>query len=191
MKKSKIVVLSFMLPCVVAMVLMFVYPVCRTVVMSFFQLDSITAGTDTWRFVGLDNYMAAFKSPAFKASLWNVFRIWLVGGIVTLSISLLFAVILTSGIRFKKFFRAAIYLPNVISAVALATMWIQFVFNRDYGFLNGILGTFGVDPVKWMGSDMKFWCVDCVCFWLCRILYVDFYQRYRTDSGRFVRGSHY
>lgn len=146
-----------MLPCVIALVLMFLYPVCRTVVMSFFKLESITANVSEWQFVGFDNYIAAFGSKAFQASLWNVFRIWLVGGIFTLVISLLFAVILTSGIRFKKFFRAAIYLPNVISAVALATMWVQFVYNRDYGLLNEVLVSFGMDGVKWLGTDMKFW----------------------------------
>lgn len=157
MKKNKLVISCFMLPCVIALVLMFLYPVCRTVVMSFFKLESITANVSEWQFVGFDNYIAAFGSKAFQASLWNVFRIWLVGGIFTLVISLLFAVILTSGIRFKKFFRAAIYLPNVISAVALATMWVQFVYNRDYGLLNEVLVSFGMDRVKWLGTDMKFW----------------------------------
>jgi multiple sugar transport system permease protein len=89
--------------------------------------------------------------------MWNMLRIWLVGGVFTLSLALLFAVILTSGIRFKKFFRAAIYLPNVISAVALATMWIQYVFNNDYGMLNQMLKMVGLDGVKWLGTDMKFW----------------------------------
>ena len=157
MKKSKRVILSFMLPCILSLLLMFVYPVLRTIIMSFFKMESITSDVSTWEFIGFENYTAAFNSKAFMISLWNVFRIWAYGGIVTLGIALLFAVILTSGIRFKKFFRAAIYLPNVISAVALATMWTQFVYNGDYGLLNKILGVFGVDAVKWLGSDMKFW----------------------------------
>ena len=83
--------------------------------------------------------------------------IWLVGGIIVLAFALLFAVILTSGIRFKKFFRAAIYLPNIISAVALATMWIQYIYNQDYGLLNQFLGLFGLEGKNWLGTDMKFW----------------------------------
>lgn len=110
-----------------------------------------------WSFNGFGNYAKIFNSPAFKTSMWNMLRIWLVGGVFTLSLALLFAVILTSGIRFKKFFRAAIYLPNVISAVALATMWIQYVFNNDYGMLNKMLKMVGLDGVKWLGTDMKFW----------------------------------
>jgi multiple sugar transport system permease protein len=89
--------------------------------------------------------------------MWNMVRIWLVGGILTLSLALIFAMILTSGIRFKKFFRAAIYMPNIISAVALATMWIQYVFNQDYGMLNQMIRFFGGTGVKWLGTDLKFW----------------------------------
>lgn len=157
MKRSKAVIWTFMLPTVISLLLVFVYPVCRTIVMSFYNMDSITAGVSSWQFVGLENYLSAFQSKAFQASLWNIFRIWLVGGVATLGIALLFAFILTSGIRGKKFYRAAIYMPNVISAVALATMWIQFVFNRDFGLLNAIIGAFGGDPIKWLGGDMKFW----------------------------------
>ena len=71
--------------------------------------------------------------------------------------ALLFSVIITSGIRFKKFFRAAIYLPNIISAVALATMWIQYIYNQDYGLINQILRTMGLEGKNWLGTDMKFW----------------------------------
>lgn len=125
--------------------------------MSFFRIESVTSDVSTWSFYGLGNYSRIFGSPTYRVSMWNMLRIWLVGGIFTLSFSLLFAVILTSGIRFKKFFRAAIYLPNVISAVALATMWIQYVYNNDYGMLNKILGALGLNGVKWLGTDTKFW----------------------------------
>ena len=87
----------------------------------------------------------------------NMFFIWVVGGIIVLAFALLFAVILTSGIRFKKFFRAAIYLPNIISAVALATMWIQYVYNQDYGLINQLLRAVGLEGKNWLGTDMKFW----------------------------------
>ena len=136
---------------------MYLYPVARTVLMSFFKIESMTSGVSQWSFNGFDNYAKIFGSAAFQASLRNMGLIWLVGGIITLSFALLFAVILTSGIRFKKFFSAAIYLPNVISAVALATMWIQYVYSNDYGMLNKILEFFGLDGVKWLSSDMKFW----------------------------------
>lgn len=157
MKKNKTMIICFILPCLLTLFIMYLYPVARTLIMSFFRIESVTSDVSTWSFYGLGNYSRIFGSPTYRVSMWNMLRIWLVGGIFTLSFSLLFAVILTSGIRFKKFFRAAIYLPNVISAVALATMWIQYVYNNDYGMLNKILGALGLNGVKWLVTDTKFW----------------------------------
>lgn len=157
MKKNKSMIAWFILPCLITLVVMYLYPVIRTVLMSFFKIESVTSDVSEWTFNGLGNYARIFGSATWQVSMWNMFRIWLVGGILTLSLALLFAVILTSGIRFKKFFRAAIYLPNVISAVALATMWIQYIYNQDYGMLNKMLEMVGLEGVKWLGTDMKFW----------------------------------
>lgn len=157
MKKNKLMIFLFIMPAVLCLLFMFVYPVSRTVIMSFFRVESLTASTDTWSFYGLQNYVKIFNSTGFRQALVNMVRIWFVGGIVTLSLSMLMAVVLTSGIRGAKFFKAAIYMPNIISAVALATMWIQYVFHFDYGLLNEIVQMFGGEKVKWLGSDLKFW----------------------------------
>lgn len=157
MKKNKAMIFWFSLPAVLSLLVMFVYPVCRTVLMSFFQVESVTATTADWAFYGLGNYLKIFKSASFMTSMRNMLLIWFVGGIFTLAIAMLMAVIVTSGIRGKKFFRAVIYLPNIISAVALATMWIQYIFNYDYGMLNEIVQLFGGEKVKWLGTDLKFW----------------------------------
>jgi len=157
MKKNKLMIFLFIMPAVLCLLFMFVYPVSRTVIMSFFRVESLTASTDTWSFYGLQNYVKIFNSTGFRQALTNMVRIWFAGGIITLSLSMLMAVVLTSGIRGAKFFKAAIYMPNIISAVALATMWIQYVFHFDYGLLNEIVQMLGGEKIKWLGSDLKFW----------------------------------
>ena len=157
MQKNRKMIVLFLLSTVFTLLIMYLYPVIRTVFMTFFEVGSATSDISTWKFNGIDNYIFIFKSPAFRTSMVNMILIWLVGGVITLVIAYVFAIMLTSGIRFKKFFRAAIYMPNIVSAVALATMWIQYVFNQDYGLLNNIITFFGGDPVKWLGTDMKFW----------------------------------
>ena len=157
MKKNRIFITGFILPCLLALLIMYLYPVVRTVIMSFFGIESVTSSVSEWSFNGLDNYVKIFSSPTFQRAMSNVLTIWIIGGVIILSFALLFAVILTSGIRFKKFFRAAIYMPNIISAVALATMWIQYIYNQDYGLLNQILGALGLEGKNWLGTDMKFW----------------------------------
>ena len=154
---TKQMIIGFMLPCVITLLVMYAYPVIRTFLMSFFDMQNITAPIAEWSFVGFGKYQKIFTSPAFIRSLQNMITIWIFGGIITLALALLFAIILTSGIRFKKFFRAAIYMPNVISAVALATMWIQYIFNQQYGMLNSIIKFFNGTPLNWLATDMKFW----------------------------------
>ena len=157
MKKNRGFIIAFITPCALSLLIMYLYPVIRTVLMSFFGIESVTAGVSEWSFNGVANYVKIFGSPTFQRAMTNMLLIWLIGGVIVLAFALLFAVILTSGIRFKKFFRAAIYLPNIISAVALATMWIQYIYNQDYGLLNQLLEALGLEGKNWLGTDMKFW----------------------------------
>lgn len=157
MKKNKAMIFCFTAPVVLCLLFMYVYPVLRTVIMSFFHVESLTAATSEWTFNGLENYFKLLHSSGFMTSMKNMLLIWLFGGLVTLAIALVMAVILTSGIRGAKFFKAAIYLPNIVSAAALATMWVQYVFNYDYGLLNNIVTLFGGEKIKWLGTDLKFW----------------------------------
>lgn len=157
MKKNKVLIACFIAPTIITLALMYVYPVIRTVIMSFFEVSSLTSSVSTWSFNGLANYFTILHNAAFKTSMINMALIWFVGGIVTLALSMVMAVILTSGIRFKRFFRAAIYMPNIVSAVALATMWRQYVFNYDYGMLNNMLALIGLEKIQWLGGDAKFW----------------------------------
>ena len=157
MKKNKLMIFLFIMPAVLCLLFMFVYPVARTVIMSFFRVESLTASTDTWTFYGLQNFVKIFNSTGFRQALKNMVMIWLVGGVITLALSMLMAVVLTSGIRGAKFFKAAIYMPNIISAVALATMWIQYIFHYDFGLLNELVQLLGGEKVQWLGTDLKFW----------------------------------
>ena len=157
MKKNKTMIALFIAPTVVCLLLMYLYPVTRTIIMSFFRVESVTAATSEWSFNGLANYIKVFNNASFKSSMKNMLMIWLYGGVISLSLSMVMAVILTSGIRGAKFFKATIYMPNIISAVALATMWVQYIFNYDYGLLNQIAQLLGGDKVRWLGSDMIFW----------------------------------
>ena len=160
MKKNKTMIVAFITPAVISFCIMFLYPVLRTIFMSFYSVESVTASKDQWIAVGLENYLKIWNTGAFKIAMLNILKIWVIGGVIVLSLSLLFAVILTSGVRFKSFWRAAIYLPNVISAVALATMWVQFVFQQKYGIINGFFRAIGNEKlasINWLSSDMKFW----------------------------------
>ena len=89
-KKNKAFIIGFLLPCVAALVVMYLYPVARTVLMSFFGIESVTSGISEWSFNGVDNYIKIFSSPTFQRAMMNIFLIWLIGGVIVLSLALLF-----------------------------------------------------------------------------------------------------
>ena len=135
MKKNKTMIVVFLTPAVLLFLGIFLYPIIRTVIMSFFKIDGVTDSMDLWKFVGFGNYTKLMSTSLFKTSFFNLFRIWLIGGLVVMSLSLLFAVILTSGIRGKKFFRAIIYMPNIVSAVALEFFSFLMAFSGFHAVL--------------------------------------------------------
>lgn len=160
MKKNKTMIVVFLLPAVLMFLIIFLYPICRTILMSFFKIDGVTDAIGKWSFVGIENYIDLAKTSLFRTSMWNLFRIWLIGGIIVMSLALLFATIITSGIRFKSFFRAIIYLPNVVSAVALATMWLQYVYSPRYGLIKDFFTFLHLDKlaaIQWTDDAHKFW----------------------------------
>ncbi len=153
-------IIAFSVPATLIFAATFIYPIIRTVIMSFFSIQEITDSMDKWSFNGIGNYISLLQTPLYRTSWVNLFKIFLIGGIITLGVSLLLAVILKSGVRGRGFFQAAIYLPNVISAVAMATMWIQYVFNSSYGFLTNLFKALHLDflaNIQWLDSDHKFW----------------------------------
>lgn len=153
-------IIAFAGPATLIFVATFIYPIIRTIVMSFFSIQEITDATDKWKFNGIGNYISLMETPLYRTSWINLFKIFIIGGVITLGASLLLAVILKSGVHGKRFFQAAIYLPNIISAVAMATMWIQYVFNSSYGFLTNLFKALHLDflaDVQWLDADHKFW----------------------------------
>ena len=153
-------IIAFAGPATLIFIATFIYPIIRTIVMSFFSIQEITYATDKWKFNGIGNYISLMETPLYRTSWINLFKIFIIGGVITLGASLLLAVILKSGVHGKRFFQAAIYLPNVISAVAMATMWIQYVFNSSYGFLTNLFKALHLDflaDVQWLDADHKFW----------------------------------
>ncbi len=152
-KKNRGMTIAFVTPALLFFVATFVYPIIRTTMMSFFVIDNVTASMNQWKYTGLSNYIKLLTTPMFGTACMNLLKIWFYGGIIVMTLALLFAVILSSGIKGKKFFRAVIYLPNIVSAVALAIMWQQYVFNNNYGLLTPLAEALGF---AWLDMEHKF-----------------------------------
>lgn len=151
-------IVVFLTPAVLSYLLVFLYPSIRTIFTSFFYMKFVTAPLSQWKYVGLKNYWLILNSYMFRRSLYNIFYIWLFGGTVVFFTAIVYAIVLTSGVKGKSFFRAVLYLPNVITAIALATMWLHYAFNSQYGLFHTIFSTLGLEKManfQWTAAKHK------------------------------------
>lgn len=80
-------------PAMLLFCLIFIYPVSRTAIMSFFSVKSVTSAVSTWSWAGLDNYIKLFHTPLFITSVKNIGKIWLYCGIACLGLAIVLAII--------------------------------------------------------------------------------------------------
>jgi ABC-type sugar transport system permease subunit len=166
MKRSRSMIIIFLAPAVLTYLVVYFYPTIQTIIFSFFHVNSF--GGAEMSFLGLDNYTLSIRTPQFLISLKNIVLIWLVGGAVIFFLAFLFTALLTSGIRGKNFFRAVIYMPNIVSSVAIAAMWTQYIFQPRYGLFKSFFAAIGLETLskfQWTASDFIFWAMLIAYIW--------------------------
>lgn len=163
--------LAFLSPVVIAFLIAYLYPVLRTVQMSFYEVSDISSSSDTWKFVGLFNYLDLFSRQLFRVSFRNMLLIFLVGGAAVFLISLFFAWVLHKGMFMGELWRNLIYLPTVITSVAMITVWTQYVYNNRFGLLKTIFERLGLDSlaaIPWTSTQYAFWAM-LIAYCFCSI----------------------
>lgn len=159
-KGERKMIFMFIAPVVLVYLVIFFYPTIRTGYMSFFELTSLSSSSDTWKFVDIKNYLGLLSNPLFVVSFQNMLKILIIGGIAVFSISLYFANVMVGKFKGKKFWRAMIYLPNIITPIALIAMWTQYIFNNQFGLLKSIFTFLHLDKlaaIPWTSGEMSFW----------------------------------
>ena len=91
-------------------------------------------------FVGFRNYMDLCKDDNFRSAWWFTIKFTIGNTLIQNAAALLFAVALDSGIRCKKIYRAAFFIPCLISAVIVGFVWLK-MFSNVLPAVNDWLGT--------------------------------------------------
>lgn len=160
MKKSlRRMYILFLAPIVFGFCFAYLFPVLRTIQMSFFKVSDISAPRGTWEFIGLYNYQDLFNRQLFSVALKNMLMIFLMGGALVFGISIFFAWVLHKGMRGGNMWRNIIYLPTVITPVAMITVWTQYVYNNHYGLLKTVFESLGLDTlaaIPWTSTGYAF-----------------------------------
>ena len=138
----------FLAPTLIGLLVFSLGPILASLGLSLMKWNIVLAP----KWVGLYNYQVLFKDSLFWKALVNTVRFMLMGIPLEMLLSLLFAMLLSRGLRFESFFRTAFFAPGVCSVVAMAMVWRQ-IFDFKLGMLNGLLSYIGVNPVPWLLID--------------------------------------
>lgn len=143
----------FLGPALTLIGLFFFIPVAASLVLSFTDFDIYAiADLSNVRLVGLRNYIRLLESPIFWTALKNTFYFVLVGGPLTMAVSLGAALLVNAPlVRFKTLFRTLYFAPFITTLVAVAIVW-RYLYHRQYGLINYGLGAVGIAPIDWLGD---------------------------------------
>jgi multiple sugar transport system permease protein len=109
--------------------------------------------SNSWKFVGLQNFAKLWNSPFF----WNSFQVtlvWVLGNVfLQLVIGLALALALNSIIRFRGPFTGVLLIPWISSFVVVGILFL-WIYHPQLGVLNDILLRLGLidRPIAWLAS---------------------------------------
>ena len=121
------------------------FPVVLSFISMFTDMQANDITTMEWN--GFDNFRQVFTDPKFWGS-WKSTLILATSQIITLLISLVIAVLLEQKVKGAKILQIIFFIPYICSGVAVAIMWM-WVFNKDLGILNSILG----QNIDWLNDS--------------------------------------
>lgn len=151
-----------MAPFVIAFILYRLFPMAWGLYMSFTNYSGFNLGT--LKTVGFENYKHVFTDSQAFSSLGRTALIGLVVQPLTIIICNTMAIFLSLKIKGVGVFRTLFYIPSIIPAVAVGTIW-NGMFLRDGGVINELIKLFGGEPINWLGFDYAFYALVIMMLW--------------------------
>jgi len=153
--------IAFVAPALLLIGVFFFVPVVAGLLLSLTDFDLYAiADLSAVRFVALSNYAALLASPVFWKALGNTFYFVLVGGPLSVALSLAAALLLNEkAVRLKPLFRTVYFAPVVTTLVAVAVVW-RYLYHPRFGLLNQALGLAGIAPIDWLGNPR--WAIPAI-----------------------------
>ena len=138
----------FILPTMIGLFALNIIPIFQTIYQSFFKAGAFGRGNV---FVGLDNYKRMFVDESVWQALFNTFKYAVVEVPFSIAIALVLAVLLNRHMRGRSLYRTIYFLPMVAAPAAVAMVW-RWLYNSEFGLLNHLLNTLGLDSVNWISN---------------------------------------
>jgi ABC-type sugar transport system permease subunit len=162
--KYALVGILFVVPAIAWFAIFRLYPIFQVVYISLHNWRLLT----TYRpYIGVENYINAFKDPIFLQSIVNTFyfaALFLVFRVL-ISFGLALMVVSIQNKYVKTYVRGALFFPVLTSMVAVAIAWI-WMYQPTYGVLNYFLKSLGLSPINWLlDRNLVIPCIALTSIW--------------------------
>lgn len=141
----------FLLPTMAAFLVGFIIPFIEGIYLSFCNFTTIKDA----KFVGIQNYIEAFKDSNFLGSFKFTTLFAIVSLVLINVLAFLVALALTQNIKGKNIFRTVFFMPNLIGGIVLGYVW-QLIFD-------GIFVKF--DTALKLNETLGFWGLVILVGW--------------------------
>lgn len=147
---EKHVKMIFVLPALLFVGAMIVFPIGYTLYLSFFEWSMSPIDAPVW--VALDNYrQLLFNDERFWNAFGRTFYFTFGAMLFQLVLGVAIAVLFNRKFRGKNLIKTLFLLPMVSTPVAIGLVWL-LIYEPTIGFANQLLKFIGLDPQLWIAS---------------------------------------
>ncbi|XGV98019.1 MAG: carbohydrate ABC transporter permease [Leptolyngbya sp. BL-A-14] len=145
--------LYLVLPAVLVLLLVFAYPIGRSLWLGFFAQNLGTGLKPV--FTGLDNYARIMGDGHFWQTFWVTVRFTVISVVLELILGMGIALVLNESFRGRNVLRTIAIIPWALPTALIALGW-RWIFNDQYGIANDILLRLGLahEGVNWLGEPL-------------------------------------
>ena len=161
MKKHRLTNILFMLPTLLSFTLIVIIPFFMGI---YYSLTDWNGVSRVINFVGLQNYRGMFSSPDFLYSLIVTVFYTVINIVLVNLVGFCLALLATSNLRLRNFYRAGFFVPNLIGGIVLGYIW-QFMFNNVFVSFAAKLGISFMSKSMLSSPKLVIWAMSIVNTW--------------------------
>lgn len=138
------------IPGLAVFIAVILYPFISAIAMSFTDRSLLNPNSS---FMGLDNYIKVFSDPYFFQTVWTTIIFVVFATLIPFTLGLIWAIVLNQGFRGSEFLRGVTLVNWIIPGTAIGFLW-SWIFNGQYGILNGLLSALGIidENISFLGQ---------------------------------------
>ena len=126
---------AFILPAMIPLIVFWIYPILRTVYISFTDWDYMMP---EYNFVGFENFINLFHDSRFYDALWNTVVFCLGTLIPTIVLGLMLALLMQKAFKGNGVVKFILFSPWITPTVAISIVWV-WIYDPDTGIANDLL----------------------------------------------------